>query len=224
PGRFKDVVVGPDGENAHPEELEGLYAAPALIQELCVVGLPDPDGAERLACLAVPNVQAAPGRRATEWRERIEAHVRRTAAGLPTHKRIRVLHVQEGELPRTPTRKVRRGEVATLLAALEADRAPRATTQVVPSAVEWLERIVAPLVGCRPRDLRPGASLDQLGLDSLGYVELVAALEAAGYEPPPVETLASLRSLDELAAILVPGGTATRPAAPVPRADHESAV
>src|SRR5207244_401309 len=84
-------------------------------------------------------------------------------------------HVQEGELPRTPTRKVRRGEVATLLAALEADRAPRATTQVVPSAVEWLERIVAPLVGCRPRDLRPGASLDQLGLDSLGYVDLVAA-------------------------------------------------
>ena len=224
-GRLKDVVVGPDGENVHPEELERLYAAPALIQELCVVGLPDPDGAERVACLAVPNVQAAPGRTATEWRERIEAHVRRTAAGLPAHKRIRVLHVQEGELPRTATRKVQRREVATLLTALEADRAPRATAEVVPSDVEWLERIVAPLVGCRPRDLRPGASLDQLGLDSLGYAELVAALEAAGYEPPPVERLASLRNLGELAAMLAPGGkAATGPAAPVRHADHEIAV
>ena len=62
-------------------------------------------------------------------------------------------------------------------------------------------------------------------MDSLGHAELVAALEAAGYEPPPVEMLASLRSLGELAAILAPGGRpATRPAAAVRRADHEIAV
>src|SRR6266542_440661 len=145
-GRLKDVVVGPDGENVHPEELERLYAAPALIQELCVVGLPDPDGTERVACLAVPNVQAAPGRTATEWREDIEAHVRRTAAGLPAHKRIRILQLHEGELPRTATRKVERREVATLLSTREAAGAPRATAEAVPSDVEWLERLVAPLV------------------------------------------------------------------------------
>jgi long-chain acyl-CoA synthetase len=212
-GRIKDVIVGPDGENVHPDEVERLYAAPGLVQELCVAGLREEGGAERVACIAVPDAGGMPQLTPDQRRGRIEDHFRRTASGLPPHKRVRILHVHDGELPRTPTRKLKRRDVALLLARLEAARAPRIVSTSDAVDAEWLKRLVAPIVGRRPRDLSDRASLDQLGLDSLGYAELAAALEAAGHQPLPAETMQACASLHELAAALAPGRAgATAPA------------
>src|SRR5262249_3921246 len=123
-GRLKEMIVAPDGENVSPDEVESAYADGSLIKEMAVVGLRD-DGAERVAWVAVPAREKSRGLTAAALRARIEEHFRRVGATLPPHKRVRVLEVWEGELPRTATRKVKRREVVALLERLRAQ--PRAT-------------------------------------------------------------------------------------------------
>ena len=40
-GRKKDVIIGLNGENVYPDELEERYRETPFIKELCVVGLPE---------------------------------------------------------------------------------------------------------------------------------------------------------------------------------------
>ena len=49
-GRAKDVVVSSSGENVYPEDVEARLGAVPHISELCVVGVPDERGGQRLAC------------------------------------------------------------------------------------------------------------------------------------------------------------------------------
>ena len=55
-----------------------------------------------------------------ELRRRVEEHFREVSASLPYYKRVKVLQFTDIELPRTATRKVKRGDVTTILQALEA--------------------------------------------------------------------------------------------------------
>ena len=41
-GRQKELIVTSSGKNVYPDELEALYGDHPLIEELCVVGIPDP--------------------------------------------------------------------------------------------------------------------------------------------------------------------------------------
>src|SRR5205085_3333646 len=57
-GRKKDVILDASGKNVYPDELEELYGETPLVKELCIVGLPDEKGHERVACLVVPREPA----------------------------------------------------------------------------------------------------------------------------------------------------------------------
>ncbi|HUG55319.1 MAG TPA: AMP-binding protein [Vicinamibacteria bacterium] len=209
-GRLKEIIVGPEGENVHPDELERRYAAPGLVKELCVLGWRDPAGAERVAALAVPDLAALTSLDAAQRRARVEDHFRRVSANLPPHQRVRVLHVLEGELPRTKTRKIKRRDVAVLLAGFERAPAPASA----PAAdTAWLKALIAPLLGRPERELPDHLSLDGLGLDSLGYAELSAALQAAGHEGLPPDVLSAFSDLRAMAAALDggAGGVAAPP-------------
>jgi len=59
-GRAKDVIVLPSGKNIYPDELEGVYGQGELVEEICLVGIPDPEGrGERLHAVVVPDMEAA---------------------------------------------------------------------------------------------------------------------------------------------------------------------
>ncbi len=146
-GRVKDVIIGMNGKNVYPDELEEAYANAELIKELCVVGMPD-GSAERVACLAVPAEGLAGDRAAIE--ARIRDHVAKVSADLPVHKRIRQLQVQEGDLPRTATRKVKRREVVELLKAMGGNSAAAAGAAAAKAAEDEtmvFPREVSRLVG-----------------------------------------------------------------------------
>ncbi|HYX91284.1 MAG TPA: AMP-binding protein, partial [Myxococcaceae bacterium] len=104
-GRMKDVIIDANGRNVYPDELEDLYGKHEHIKELSVVGLPDEAGGEKVACLCVPDYK---GRPRDEVRREIEEHFRSISADLPFHRRVKVLRLWDGELPRTATRKVKR--------------------------------------------------------------------------------------------------------------------
>jgi long-chain acyl-CoA synthetase len=194
-GREKDLILGAGGENVYPDELEDLYGATPLVAELSVVGLPDAQGGERPAALIVP---AEPG---GEGRARVLQHIEGVAGRLPRHKRLALVRFTQKPLPRTATRKVRRGEVVKLLSEmLQAEkRAQRPVHVGSRRGPEALWQAVAQVSGCGVEELSESLDLTlDLGLDSLEQVELKALLEERLGLRLSAQKAASLRTIADL--------------------------
>ena len=200
-GRKKDVIIDSTGKNVYPDELEELYGQDPLVKELCVLGLPDGKGNERIACLVVAR-EVKDGETREEVRRLLDEHFAEISADLPFWKRIKILHYWEGDLPKTATRKVKRPQVLAEL--LRIERAAQAGHKKLESKSNgsdgWLFELLAEL-GQRP----PGSVNAQtrlvadLGFDSLIVAELAVALEKAGVKAPDESRFASLVTAGDLA-------------------------
>ncbi|MFN2515089.1 MAG: AMP-binding protein [Pyrinomonadaceae bacterium] len=203
-GRSKEIIVDTNGKNVYPDELEEVYLNSPYVKELSIVGLADGIG-EKVACLVVADDEHDIALSRTELRRRVEEHFRETSASLPYYKRVKVLHFTDIELPRTATRKVKRGEVITILQAFEASEKTEATTiadRGADSESRWLISIVAN-VSNRPGDeISLNSRLSDLGFDSLMFVELATAIENAGGSISAPERLNEAQDLRELGSVV----------------------
>jgi len=170
-GRSDDVIIGPAGENIYPDDLEALIGVVPGVNELAIVRV-SVDGAQRIACLAVP--EATDEDRATR-NERTQAELRTAFERLPYGKRPAIVHLYENKLPRTATRKVKRPEVTEILTRLIGASA-KAPLDGQTNPV----RVAISLVRHRPvESIASGATLlGDLSFDSLSLSELLVALEA----------------------------------------------
>lgn len=201
-GRQKDVIIDANGKNVYPDELEDLYGAHQHIKELSVVGLPDEAGGEKVACLCVPQYGERPRE---EVRKELEEHFRLVSLDLPFYRRIKVLRLWDGELPRTSTRKVKRPLVLDELKRLEkiASSADKARQQSQGDSSDWLAQIIAEVVQKPLAEIRADSKLTgDLGLDSLMLTELGSALEAAGVPGSAVADLTKIQTVDDLRKVV----------------------
>jgi long-chain acyl-CoA synthetase len=211
-GRLNDVIVLASGLKVYPEDVEEELLREGAFADCAVVGTPGPGGAPRVHAVVVP---ADGGEGA---RERAAAGVRATNRRLAPHQRVAEFTSWEnGELPRTGLRKLRRHEV---LAALAGE--PRAETAIAPprAPAEDREARVLAVVGALadpPRAVDPGCDLAlDLGLDSLARVELAVQLESELGISLEDGDLACASSVGDLLALVEPGGTAASPRATFP--------
>ena len=216
-GRSKEIIVDTNGKNVYPDELEEVYLNSPHVKELSIVGLPDGIG-EKVACLAVADDEYDIALSRAELRRRVEEHFREVSASLPYYKRVKVLQFTDMELPRTATRKVKRGEVLTILQglqALEADNKSDSATRSDKSAdaeSRWLIGIVANVSNRPQSEISASSRLADLGFDSLMFVELASAIENAGGSITAPERLSEAQDLRELAGLVSrrPGASAGR--------------
>jgi 1-acyl-sn-glycerol-3-phosphate acyltransferase len=194
-GRQKDVIVSASGENVYPDDLESLLGKVAFVKELAIVGIDDPRGGERVACLAVPerdDEETAPESsggppslfdidstrfRKKERHDRALKALREAFQRLPKGMVPAVLHVVDADLPRTATRKVKRPEVRDILQRIVVATAP-AVAGDAGSEVSRVRHAIAALAGRKATELAGATQLKaELGFDSLLTMELGAALE-----------------------------------------------
>jgi long-chain acyl-CoA synthetase len=218
-GRSKEIIVDSNGKNVYPDEIEDIYRESPYIKDLSVVGLPD-GAVEHVACAVAPNYDYAPELPRDAVHKKIDEHFRRVSLDLPFWKRVKSLHVWEGELPKTATRKVKRRDVVTELLRLQHksvdDRALSAAPSPEDTGIGWLLDIVAQVSG-KPRvEVHPRSRLDQLGFDSLMYTELGAALEGAGVAVPETTDFTGVGDIEELHRLVrgTGGAMERRPSAP----------
>jgi long-chain acyl-CoA synthetase len=203
-GRSKEIIVDTNGKNVYPDELEEIYLNSPHVKELSIVGLPDGIG-EKVACLVVADDEYDIALSRSELRRRVEEHFREVSASLPYYKRVKVLHFTDVELPRTATRKVKRGEVVTILEALEASNKSAAATVTEKSAdaeSRWLIGLVANVSNRPQSEISLSSRLADLGFDSLMFVELATAIENAGGSISAPERLNEAQDLRELASVV----------------------
>ena len=185
-GRKKDVIVGPEGLNVYPADVESALARDPAVKEAVVLGRATDRGEVVHAVLLLREPAADPG-----------AIIEKVNRGLEHHQRIREWTVWPDEdFPRTAsTFKVRRHEVAK---AIEPRKAGRGEIGP-PEAVSAIRALVAERLGRRLDEVKPSQQLsEELGLSSIDRIELLSSLEERyGVELSESE-MASVATVEDL--------------------------
>ncbi len=220
-GRKSETIVTAAGVNVHPEDLEAAIEQEPEVAACAVVPVETANGPEPCAVLAVRGAG-----------EHIAEAVERANARLAEFQRVRrwVLW-PEPDLPRTSTGKVRRKAVAAWLDGVQA----AATGNVQGTATnfsaggDWLLALISQIAGEAPPGVGDDLRLSEdLHLDSLGRVQLEAALEERlgmtpeGGEVEQARTLGELRKL--VAGDAVKGAATTRTATVATEIQSEEAA
>ncbi len=197
-GRKSETIVTAAGVNVHPEDLEAALEEQPEIAACAVVAMETASGPEPCAVLAVRGSDGS------------AAAVERANAQLAEFQRVRRWMVwPEPDLPRTSTGKVRRKAVAEWVRERSAstEESAEAGAAAHLAGGDWLLSLVAEIAGERPPvggdELRLS---EDLHLDSLGRVQLAAALEERLADPPTEGAVDQARTLGDLRK-LVGGGT-----------------
>ncbi len=218
-GRAKEMIVLGSGKNIYPEEIEAHYAQSPYIKELCVIGrsVPGAPSSERLHAVVVPDFEVLRERKVFNSRDMLRFEIETLSSQLPGHKRILSYDVVTEDLPRTTTRKLKRFEIERRLGATQdrhaaapaetdrtesgEDRAWSADPEVSP-ILEFIGEATR-----APGRIRRSANLElDLGLDSMGRVELLAALEARFGLSLPDEVTSEIHTVGELVDAVRVGG------------------
>jgi long-chain acyl-CoA synthetase len=179
-GRKKDVIVTGAGVNIYPEDLEAALNNQPEIRGSTVIGIEGPYGPEPFAVLILRDAGSDPA-----------AAIQRANETLgPLQQMHRWLVWPEGDFPRTPTHKVRKRDVWEAVKAYgkeagkyesmgvwESEKTSPHSQTPTPSSSFILDQITR-IRGEASIQVDPSANLaTDLGLDSLGRIELLSALE-----------------------------------------------
>ena len=114
-GRQKSVIVTAGGKNVYPDELESLLGASRMILECIVMPVDDRKGNSRPGAVIVPDYDAIVSMRGDTAqvseetiRELIADEIRQINTDLADYKHIHEFRIRDSELPKTPTRKLKR--------------------------------------------------------------------------------------------------------------------
>jgi long-chain acyl-CoA synthetase len=115
-GRKKNVIIANNGENVYPEEIEDILNRQPFVLECMVYGEKDEKHDERIAALIVPDSSAF-----IEYSEKnnvpitpdlidrlLSQAVKESNSQLVPFKQIKKFYIQEKELEKTTTQKVKR--------------------------------------------------------------------------------------------------------------------
>ena len=168
-GRKSEVIVTANGLNLHPEDIESVIEEQPGIAACAVVAMDTPSGPEPCAVLATRGSGDHAG-------EAIES----ANARLAEFQRIRRwMLYPEPDLPRTSTGKIKRKEVSAWLNRIQqASAGNSASSGAFSAQTDWLLALISHISGETPHNVGDELRLtEDLHLDSLGRVQLAAAIE-----------------------------------------------
>ena len=195
-GRKSETIVTAAGVNIHPEDLEAVLEEQPEIAACAVVPMETSSGPEPCAVLTL---RGADG---------VSAAIERANGRLAEFQRVRRWLVwPEPDLPRTSTGKVRRKAVGEWVRDQAAQlRATSAETAATLHGGDWLLALVAEIAGEKPAAGGDELRLSEdLHLDSLGRVQLAAALEERLADPPTEGTIDQAQTLGDLRKLIKSG-------------------
>ena len=186
-GRKSETIVTAAGVNVHPEDVEAALEQEPAVAACAVVALETVNGPEPCAVLALRGAESDAAR--------VVEHANARLAEFQRVRRWRVW--PEPDLPRTSTGKVKRKAVAAWAANGHAARNGAA------AGGDWLVALIAEIAG----EAAPGAGdalrlTEDMHLDSLGRVQLAAALEERMGELPVEGEVDQAQTLGELRRLL----------------------
>ena len=208
-GRAKDVIVASNGENVYPDDVEARIGRVEGVKELCILGIPDGRGGERVACVAVPDrdTDNPPAvQRAKAKRELDEA-----LSKLPSAQKPALVMLFDKDLPRTTTRKVRRNEVRAEIERRERSQELERPAGKVDGAAALVRGTIATIARRSPAKIAANQSLrGDLAFDSLMLLELLVAIETELGRSLDAERVSSAQTVADVEAFVREAQSARR--------------
>ncbi len=179
-GRSTEVIVLADGERLYPDDLERRIGPTRYISEFSIVGLPNKNGNDRVACLAVPKQEEGEILPRGELHQRALTTLRRRFEDkLPREQRPSVVHLSTAKLPRTSTKRILRKDVQELTSHLQKN-AQALRDSGASSAPEVVRVAIASVIGKEPDEISADLKMiNDLGFSATMMAELVTTIEAA---------------------------------------------
>lgn len=167
-GRKKDMLVMPDGTKVHPDDVEQVLIRDPRVRDATVVGLERGGGEVQVHAVLILHDP-----------DEADDVVREANRQLGGHQQIRGRTVwPDEEFPRNPSMKVLKREVLAWIEAKGEAEPPSSTSATAQAAIGAVERLVRQIEGVPPDAVGPDARLSSdLGIDSLGRVELLSLIE-----------------------------------------------
>ncbi len=188
-GRKKEVIVLSSGKNIYPEEVEFHYTKSPFIKEICVLGVGTVEE-EKLTAVVVPDADYFRKGGEVDLNSVIRWELENLSEKLAPYKRIKGYIIVKEGLPRTRLGKIKRYEVKNkYLDELKGIKS-KGVEEEIPATDEDLRllssdvgrKIIEALNKCAKleRQIYPADHIElDLGIDSLGRIELIIALEQA---------------------------------------------
>ncbi|MGD2278923.1 MAG: AMP-binding protein [Candidatus Omnitrophota bacterium] len=222
-GRLKDVIVLSSGVNVYPEEVEEAYLKNAPVERMCVFEAPFKKGKEEVLSLwavVVPDLAYFRKYGEVNLKAVIKERFDNVSRVLPSHMRLMGFTITLDELPHTLLGKIKRFAVKEryIPKIIEEGYVPEAE-EVTEEDAELMKKEVSKAIinylkkqtGAEKK-IVPGDLLElDLGIDSLGRIELAAGLEknlGVEIEDEMVGKAFTVRDLIENIRPLLPAGEA----------------
>ena len=176
-GRIKDIIVLASGKNVSAEEVGQHYLQAPAIKEIFVT---TDSRAEKLVAVVVPDLDFFRKAGEADIYAKVKWDLELLSQGLEPYKRVRDFVLVNEELPKTRLGKVKMHEAQRIYQ----EQAGKRRQPKKPITEAGLSPVGETVVAVLARHLEDSRiSLDDhleldLGLDSLGLVELLAALES----------------------------------------------
>jgi long-chain acyl-CoA synthetase len=191
--RFRNFIVLDSGERIYPQEIEEAYARVAPIKAMCVFivsGMEGVRGAKALWAVIQPDLDDFRKFDEVNLRGVIEERFDNASEMLPLHKRLKGFTITLADLPRTMLGTLKRYAIKKIyeprvIAGMEG--ALPSSNELSPESLFLIKsKVGIKILEClkehstitRPIVLDDSLELD-LGIDSLGRIELATRLEAA---------------------------------------------
>lgn len=191
-GRKKEIIVLSSGKNINPEEVEKHYNQSPFIKECCVLstkeGMDYLKGVEHLAAVIHIDEDYFKASNEPNIRQRLKWEIENYSTKLPTYKKIRGFTISTKPLPRTRLGKLKRFEIDKIYIHLlkssnERPEEPRPEAEASAPKIQYshFSQIALNFLSkTLQRDVHVEDHLElDLGLDSLGRVELLLGLQNA---------------------------------------------
>ena len=216
-GRSKELIILGNGKNISPAELEQklMDMSNGLFSECAVT-----EDGRNLVCIVVPDMEAIAAQGIVNIRQTImDAVIEPYNESSPSYKRITDITIRNTPLPRTRLGKLRRHIIRQEMAAAargetihdDKNAKPAPETKTYRNLIACIEKIVG-------RPVKPDEHFElDLGMDSLGKMNLLSMISAELGVSLPVETLAKTPTARSLAEAIDAGTEGTAAAVPAPK-------
>jgi long-chain acyl-CoA synthetase len=188
-GRTKEVIVLSSGVNVYPDEVEEAYIKHSPVKEMCVFEVPFKRGGEEVQALwaiVVPDLEFFKKYGEINLRNVIKERFDNVSRVLPSHMRLMGFTITLDKIPRTLLGKIKRYEVKEIWTpkAIEEGH-PAEERKLSEEDLEIMEMALARKIidylkkqtGVKGT-ITPAHLLElDLGIDSLGRIELASGLE-----------------------------------------------
>lgn len=213
-GRKKELIVLSSGKNISPEEVETHYAHILAIREICVLEVNE-NTEEKLMAVIVPDLEYCRANAIIDIYRNIKWNMENASKQLPAYRRIMGFIITKENLPRTPLGKLQRYLIREkyLNELMGAKSTPKTAKENLNE--DDLSILSLPLtqkiIGILQKSARveKNISIDDhleidLGIDSLGRVELLVALEKNLNCKISEEAFAKITTVKELITRVAP--------------------